>query len=102
MQTVENNTLSLQNTFRCWLHDYGTDCEHLHLILPHTSSSSLRSREDIRDDTWGSSDLMEGAVGGLDNEKIRRNGLILKCDIRERLLDPLATLDPKVGDKFVS
>ena len=35
---VENDTMSLQNAFRSWLHDSGTDSEHLHLILPHPPS----------------------------------------------------------------
>uniref|UniRef100_A0A8C6ZZU8 Meiosis 1 associated protein n=1 Tax=Nothoprocta perdicaria TaxID=30464 RepID=A0A8C6ZZU8_NOTPE len=34
VQTVEDNVISLEMLFKAWLHDYGTDREQLHLLLP--------------------------------------------------------------------
>lgn len=34
VQTVEDNVISLEMLFKTWLHDYGTEREHLHLLLP--------------------------------------------------------------------
>ncbi|XP_048457098.1 meiosis 1 arrest protein [Rhincodon typus] len=47
LQTVENDTISLDSFFKSWLHNHGTDKEHLHLLLPavRLSSSSGRSNQ---------------------------------------------------------
>lgn len=34
VQTIEDNVISLEMLFKTWLHDYGTEREHLHLLLP--------------------------------------------------------------------
>ena len=34
LTSTDNDVLSLQNIFKTWLHDCGTDSEHLHLSLP--------------------------------------------------------------------
>ncbi|NXF88715.1 M1AP protein, partial [Eubucco bourcierii] len=62
VQTIENNVISLEMLFKTWLHDYGTEREHLHLLLPS---------------------------GGFSHASAPRTALMcLKCDLQERLLDP--------------
>ncbi|NXH17238.1 M1AP protein, partial [Bucco capensis] len=62
VQTTEDNVISLEMLFKTWLHDYGTEREHLHLLLPS---------------------------GGFSHATASRTTLItLKCDLQERLLDP--------------
>nr|XP_056711884.1 meiosis 1 arrest protein [Euleptes europaea] len=34
LQAIENDRLALETFFKAWLHDCGTDQEHLHLLLP--------------------------------------------------------------------
>ncbi|XP_067877714.1 meiosis 1 arrest protein [Heterodontus francisci] len=48
LQTVENDTISLDSFFKSWLHNHGTDKEHLHLLLPavHLPSSARRRKVD--------------------------------------------------------
>ena len=58
LTSIDNDVLSLQNVFKSWLHDCGTDSEHLHLVLPPTHTYS--------------GELM----------------VTLKCDLQERVLDP--------------
>ncbi|KFP63280.1 Meiosis 1 arrest protein, partial [Cariama cristata] len=62
VQTIEDNVISLEMLFKAWLHDYGTEREHLHLLLPSGGPSHA---------TAPKSTLM-----------------CLKCDLQERLLDP--------------
>ena len=66
LTSIDNDVLSLQNVFKCWLHDCSTDSEHLHLTLP-------------------------ASFGG--------RALTLKCDMQERLLDPITI--PPLGQHFV-
>ncbi|NXX98664.1 M1AP protein, partial [Centropus bengalensis] len=62
VQTVEDNVISLELLFKTWLHDYSTEREHLHLLLPS---------------------------GGFSHASAPKNTLMcLKCDLQERLLDP--------------
>ncbi|NXN17080.1 M1AP protein, partial [Indicator maculatus] len=62
VQTIEDNVISLEMLFKTWLHDYGTEREHLHLLLPS---------------------------GGFSHASAPRTTLMcLKCDLQERLLDP--------------
>ncbi|NXG76118.1 M1AP protein, partial [Baryphthengus martii] len=62
VQTVEDNIISLEMLFKTWLHDYGTEREHLHLLLPS---------------------------GGFSHSTApRTTPMCLKCDLQERLLDP--------------
>ncbi|XP_010006477.1 PREDICTED: meiosis 1 arrest protein [Chaetura pelagica] len=62
VQTVEDNVISLEMLFKMWLHDYGTEREHLHLFLPS---------------------------GGFSQATAPKTTIIcLKCDLQERLLDP--------------
>ena len=58
LTSIDNDVLSLQNVFKSWLHDCGTDSEHLHLMLPPTHTYS--------------------------GEQM----ITLKCDMQERVLDP--------------
>lgn len=34
LTSIDNDVLSLRSVFKTWLHDCGTDSEHLHLTLP--------------------------------------------------------------------
>ncbi|XP_049647298.1 meiosis 1 arrest protein [Accipiter gentilis] len=62
VQTIEDNVISLEMLFKTWLHDYGTEREHLHLLLPS---------------------------GGFSHDTAPKTTLMcLKCDLQERLLDP--------------
>ncbi|NXV14214.1 M1AP protein, partial [Cepphus grylle] len=62
VQTIEDNVISLEMLFKTWLHDYGTEREHLHLLLPS---------------------------GGFSHAAAPKTTLMcLKCDLQERLLDP--------------
>lgn len=108
---VDNDPLSLQSSFRSWLHDCGTDTEHLHLTLPstppnllHPHSEAAEMAEDVRageeeeEYSWGAScfDDAAGGAGGRGRE------VVLKCDIHERIINPLTAFDAKIGDQFVS
>ena len=61
--TVDNDSMSLCNTFKQWLLDCSTDSEHVHIKLPGDTS------------------------------------LVLKCDLQDRVINPLNI--PSVGDHFV-
>ncbi|KAF1570459.1 Meiosis 1 arrest protein, partial [Eudyptes moseleyi] len=62
VQTIEDNVISLEMLFKTWLHDYGTEREHLQLLLPS---------------------------GGFSHATAPKTTLMcLKCDLQERLLDP--------------
>ncbi|NXL39071.1 M1AP protein, partial [Glaucidium brasilianum] len=62
VQTIEDSVISLEVLFKTWLHDYGTEREHLHLLLPS---------------------------GGFSHTTVpRTTPMCLKCDLQERLLDP--------------
>ncbi|KGM00237.1 Meiosis 1 arrest protein, partial [Charadrius vociferus] len=62
VQTIEDNVISLEMLFKTWLHDYGTEREQLHLLLPS---------------------------GGFSHATAPKTTLMcLKCDLQERLLDP--------------
>lgn len=41
LQTIDNDTLSIEIFFKAWLHISGTDQEHIHLLLPSWSFSSI-------------------------------------------------------------
>uniref|UniRef100_A0A663NEX9 Meiosis 1 associated protein n=1 Tax=Athene cunicularia TaxID=194338 RepID=A0A663NEX9_ATHCN len=62
VQTIEDNVISLEVLFKTWLHDYGTEREHLHLLLPSGGFSHAAALKDYP--------------------------VCLKCDLQERLLDP--------------
>ena len=70
--TVDNDVLGLQSYLKSWLHDCGTDSEHIHLSLPAPSA-----------DITGS------------------GRLVIKCDLYDRML-PVNALPPAVGRNFVS
>ena len=106
---VDNDPLSLQNSFRSWLHDCGTDSEHLHLVLPSTPphllcprSEAAEMAEDLggreeEEYSWGASCFdAAGGAGGRGRE------VVLKCDIHERIINPSTAFDTKIGDQFVS
>ncbi|XP_029451839.1 meiosis 1 arrest protein isoform X3 [Rhinatrema bivittatum] len=60
LQNIENNVVSIETFFKAWLHDHGTDKEHLHLLLP----------------------------SGCFSVTSRNSPMCVKCDIQERLLNP--------------
>ncbi|KYO34899.1 meiosis 1 arrest protein [Alligator mississippiensis] len=62
LQTLENDVVSLETFFKTWLHDHGTDCEQLHLLLP--------------------------AAGTAHHAAPRTSLACVKCDIHERILSP--------------
>ncbi|XP_074086101.1 meiosis 1 arrest protein [Macrotis lagotis] len=62
LQIIENDTVSMENFFKAWLQDSGTDQEHLHLLLPAQCFSSL--------------------------SRAKSESMCLKCDLQERLLNP--------------
>uniref|UniRef100_A0A8C4KHD3 Meiosis 1 associated protein n=1 Tax=Dromaius novaehollandiae TaxID=8790 RepID=A0A8C4KHD3_DRONO len=70
VQTVEDNVISLEMLFKTWLHDYGTDREQLHLLLPSGGFGHLL------------------AVSSPPRCRGNLYVMCLKCDLQERLLDP--------------
>uniref|UniRef100_A0A8C0I1J1 Meiosis 1 associated protein n=1 Tax=Balaenoptera musculus TaxID=9771 RepID=A0A8C0I1J1_BALMU len=62
LQTIDNDVVSMEIFFKAWLHNNGTDQEHVHLLLPSRSFSSI--------------------------SRARDNPMCLKCDLQERLLSP--------------
>ncbi|XP_054846306.1 meiosis 1 arrest protein [Eublepharis macularius] len=62
LQTVEKDLAALETFFKGWLHDWSTDREHLHLLLPSGPTSRSCAAE-----------------AGL---------VCVKCDVQERLLSP--------------
>ncbi|NWW50087.1 M1AP protein, partial [Pedionomus torquatus] len=62
VQAIEDNVISLEMLFKTWLHDYGTEREHLHLLLPSGSFSHATAP--------------------------KTTPMCLKCDLQERLLNP--------------
>ncbi|KAB0359834.1 hypothetical protein FD754_003990, partial [Muntiacus muntjak] len=62
LQTIDSDIVSMEIFFKAWLHNSGTDQEHVHLLLPSRSISNIsRTRDD---------------------------SMCLKCDLQERLLSP--------------
>uniref|UniRef100_A0A8D2D6Z1 Meiosis 1 associated protein n=1 Tax=Sciurus vulgaris TaxID=55149 RepID=A0A8D2D6Z1_SCIVU len=62
LQTIDNEVISMEFFFKAWLHNNGTDQEHIHLLLPSQCFSNISSARD--------------------------NPMCLKCDLQERLLSP--------------
>ncbi|XP_045405882.1 meiosis 1 arrest protein isoform X5 [Lemur catta] len=62
LQTIDNDTVSMEIFFKAWLHNSGTDQEHIHLLLPSRCFSNI--------------------------SRARDNPMCLKCDLQERLLSP--------------
>ncbi|XP_054449579.1 meiosis 1 arrest protein isoform X2 [Pteronotus mesoamericanus] len=62
LQTIDNDVVSMEIFFKAWLHNSGTDQEHVHLLLPSQSFSKISRTTD--------------------------NPMCLKCDLQERLLSP--------------
>ncbi|XP_061066971.1 meiosis 1 arrest protein isoform X3 [Eubalaena glacialis] len=62
LQTIDNDVVSMEIFFKAWLHNNGTDQEHVHLLLPSRSFSNI--------------------------SRARDNPMCLKCDLQERLLSP--------------
>ncbi|XP_049712405.1 meiosis 1 arrest protein [Elephas maximus indicus] len=62
LQTIDNDTVSMEIFFKAWLHNSGTDQEHIHLLFPSGCFSNF--------------------------SRARDNPLCLKCDLQERLLSP--------------
>ncbi|KAM6180204.1 meiosis 1 arrest protein [Erethizon dorsatum] len=62
LQTIDNDVISMEIFFKAWLHNSGTDQEHIHLLLPSQCFSTL--------------------------SRTRDNPMCLKCDLQERLLSP--------------
>ncbi|XP_019479125.1 PREDICTED: meiosis 1 arrest protein [Hipposideros armiger] len=62
LQTIDNDIVSMESFFKAWLHNSGTDQEHIHLLLSSQSFSNISRGRD--------------------------NPMCLKCDVQERLLSP--------------
>uniref|UniRef100_H0WHT4 Meiosis 1 associated protein n=1 Tax=Otolemur garnettii TaxID=30611 RepID=H0WHT4_OTOGA len=62
LQTIDNDTISMEIFFKAWLHNSGTDQEHLHLLLPSRGFNNISRATD--------------------------NPMCLKCDLQERMLSP--------------
>ncbi|XP_053445997.1 meiosis 1 arrest protein [Nycticebus coucang] len=62
LQTIDNDTVSMEIFFKAWLHNNGTDQEHIHLLLPSRCFSNISRATD--------------------------NPMCLKCDLQERMLSP--------------
>ncbi|XP_032899582.1 meiosis 1 arrest protein [Amblyraja radiata] len=62
LQTIGNDTVSLDSFFKSWLHNHETDKEHLHLLLPDTRLPRSAERSNQR--------------------------TCLKCDVQERIISP--------------
>ena len=76
--SIDNDVLNIQSVFQGWLLDCGTDSEHLHISLPPTL----------------------GALAGEGSDSLSSR-LTLKCDMHERLLDPIL-IGGGLGQQFVS
>lgn len=47
LQTIDNDVVSMEIFFKAWLHNNGTDQEHIHLLLPSRCFSNIsRARDD--------------------------------------------------------
>lgn len=47
LQTIDSDIVSMEIFFKAWLHNSGTDREHVHLLLPSRSISNIsRTRDD--------------------------------------------------------
>ena len=47
LQTIDSDIVSMEIFFKAWLHNSGTDQEHVHLLLPSRSISNIsRTRDD--------------------------------------------------------
>ncbi|XP_006872508.1 PREDICTED: meiosis 1 arrest protein [Chrysochloris asiatica] len=73
LQTIDNDIVSMEMFFKAWLHNSGTDQEHIHLLLPSVCFSSFSIAKE--------------------------NPMCLKCDLQERLLSP--SLLPGTADSSV-
>ncbi|XP_008575143.1 PREDICTED: meiosis 1 arrest protein isoform X1 [Galeopterus variegatus] len=62
LQTIDNDIVSMEIFFKAWLHNSGTDQEHIHLLFPSPCFSNI--------------------------SRARDNPMCLKCDLQERLLSP--------------
>ncbi|KAM7079120.1 meiosis 1 arrest protein [Molossus nigricans] len=62
LQTIDNDVVSMEIFFKAWLHNSGTDQEHVHLLLSSQSFSNF--------------------------SRVRNDPMCLKCDLQERLLSP--------------
>ncbi|XP_007950850.1 meiosis 1 arrest protein [Orycteropus afer afer] len=62
LQIIDNDIISMEVFFKAWLHNSGTDREHIHLLLPSGCFSKF--------------------------SRARDNPMCLKCDLQERLLSP--------------
>ncbi|KAF6104617.1 meiosis 1 associated protein [Phyllostomus discolor] len=46
LQTVDNDVVSMEMLFKAWLHNSGTDREHVHLLLPSQSFNKISRATD--------------------------------------------------------
>lgn len=46
LQTIDNDIVSMEIFFKAWLHNNGTDQEHVHLLLPSRSFSDISRARD--------------------------------------------------------
>ncbi|XP_055557001.1 meiosis 1 arrest protein isoform X1 [Falco biarmicus] len=97
VQTIEDNVISLEMLFKTWLHDYGTEREHLHLLLPSggfsrataprttlSISFSLPLCRELPHPT--ALKITQACPMGMFSHV--PHPMCLKCDLQERLLDP--------------
>jgi len=111
---LDSDVLSLQNALHSWLHDCSTDQEHLHLILPPSTSqatvlnckalSGITSQvmlETTAGRTKDKGDREDITTGSSETENHTRE-VRIKCDFQERVLNPSVCFDSKLGDSFVS
>ncbi|XP_061066968.1 meiosis 1 arrest protein isoform X1 [Eubalaena glacialis] len=71
LQTIDNDVVSMEIFFKAWLHNNGTDQEHVHLLLPSRSFSNISRARD------NPTDIIDIIIS-----------VCLKCDLQERLLSP--------------
>lgn len=69
LQTIGSDVVSIETFFKAWLHDHGTDREHLHLLLPPSGLGAPHT-----------TDMM-----------------CVKCDMQERVLNPELLPTPGVA-----
>ncbi|XP_049640983.1 meiosis 1 arrest protein [Suncus etruscus] len=62
LQTIDNDIISIEVFFKDWLHNNGTDQEHIHILLPSPCFSNISGARD--------------------------NSMCLRCDLQERILSP--------------
>ncbi|XP_046845567.1 meiosis 1 arrest protein-like [Xenia sp. Carnegie-2017] len=83
--SIENDALCMMNFFKVWLKDCSSDTESLHIVLPTLTSSSSGIYTGLVISNNNSYIMVDDSSSGCE--------MVLKCDLHEVLIDPLALLN---------